>query len=269
MDIMAPLNMHVVVGEQVFPKIPFLAAHSGLYGPFLLGCIVVDINGFCPFPQPPTYSRTHFVERRDAIGPLSCAKSCENFLAQLPSLVVRPLPLLTNVESAFLAGYLCHLAVDEEWKHHDWHLIHERGINVWKELLVPGSVLLTAFATVSQDAFQDLPAVRAALRHVTIPDILTHISHTELVAMWDLVKELILGTNIAESFFQVRQAQGISIDDAATLRKDHAQYWDEAMAAIEEYLGHPKTRLPRMTRRAVEVIPQLFQQLCSVDGVQQ
>ncbi|MCP4404348.1 MAG: zinc dependent phospholipase C family protein [bacterium] len=266
---MAPLNMHVVVGERVFPQIPALAAHSELYGPFLLGCIVVDINGFCPSPHSLPYSHTHFVERVDAIGPLARAKSCENFLTQLPSLVARPFPLLSDVESAFLAGYLCHLAVDEEWKHHDWHLIHERGINVWKELPVPGGVLLTAFAAVSQDVYQDFSAVRAALQHVTIPDVLTHIPHGELEAMWDLVKEFSMSTNIAESFYQVSQAQGMSADDAATLRKEHEQYWDEAMVVIEEYLGHPQTRLPRMTRRAVEVLPQLFQQLCPVDDGQQ
>ena len=46
---MAPLNMHVVAGEQVFSEIPFLAARPPLHGPFLLGCIVVVCMGFVRF----------------------------------------------------------------------------------------------------------------------------------------------------------------------------------------------------------------------------
>lgn len=260
---MAPLNTHVVVGERVFFQTPWLAARPALYGPFLLGCIIVDIHGFRPFPR----SQTHFAERLVTDGSLAFAKSCENFLRQLPSLVSRPIPLLTDVETAFLAGYVCHLAVDEEWKQHDWYLIHERGVNVWKDLSVPGGVLLTAFSTLSQGIFQDFSAVTSALRDITIPDILTHIPHAELVEMWRLVKDVVIGTNTVESFLQICHAQGMSADDVAILRKAHDQYWDEAIAAIDEYLGHPKIRLPRMIRRAVKVLPQFFRQLSTFQGV--
>lgn len=255
---MAPLNMHVVVGEQVFSQTQLLSSHPTMYGPFLLGCILVDIHGFRPFSR----AHTHFSERLVTDGPLAIEKSCDNFLEQLPSLVARPFPHLTDIDQAFLAGYACHLAVDEEWKLHDWYLIHERGINVWRELEIPGSVLLTAFSALSQEIFYDFPSVAAVLHTVTVPDTLTHIPYTELVAMWHLVREHILDEKSGvESFLRMRQAQGVPPDTLAIIRREHEQYWSKAVEAVYTYLGHPQERLPSMTRRAIDVMPRLFQRL--------
>jgi hypothetical protein len=41
---MAPLITHLVVGERVFAQLRQF--DSAAYGPFLLGCILVDVHGF-------------------------------------------------------------------------------------------------------------------------------------------------------------------------------------------------------------------------------
>ena len=54
---MAPLVTHLVIGERVFAQSPQF--DSADYGPFLLGCVLVDVNNFSGMDR----RRTHFVGR--------------------------------------------------------------------------------------------------------------------------------------------------------------------------------------------------------------
>ena len=105
---MASFVTHMVIGEQVFAELPGFDPAD--YGAFLLGCVLVDVHAFYDVDQ----RTTHFAERFDERGVDAFNRSCSNFLTQLDSLLVRPWRKLTSAERAFIAGYLCHLAADEE-----------------------------------------------------------------------------------------------------------------------------------------------------------
>ena len=60
---MAPIVMHAVIGERVYPEIAPLAASHSL-GAFLLGCMLADVNGFSDLDR----RQTHFVGRPDEDG---------------------------------------------------------------------------------------------------------------------------------------------------------------------------------------------------------
>jgi hypothetical protein len=136
---MASTITHLVIGERVFTQLEQLDPVD--YGEFLLGCVLVDVHCCSAVDR----QITHFAERFDEQGTDAFNKSCSNFLSQLGSLLVHPWNKLTSAERAFVAGYLCHLAADEDWKQFDLHTIHTLGIQWWVDLPVPVSVILTAF----------------------------------------------------------------------------------------------------------------------------
>lgn len=77
---MAPLVNHVVVGERTFAQLRRLDKFDNKdYGPFLLGCVLVDVHGFSDVDR----RETHFVGRLEEDGVDAFNKSCTNFLNQL------------------------------------------------------------------------------------------------------------------------------------------------------------------------------------------
>ena len=175
---MAPLVTHLVVGERVFARLRKLDPQ--VYGPFLLGCLLVDVNHFSRLDR----CRTHFTQGGDDDGADTPCGGCAEFLAQIPGLLPRPWPALFDHERAFVAGYLCHLAMDEAWKQLVWKALHALGIRSVVDLPVPGDVLMTAFGVLSSEMFLDFPSVVLALNDVEVPGVMAHVPQEALRAMW-------------------------------------------------------------------------------------
>ena len=120
---MAPLITHLVVGERVFAQLGRF--DPATYGAFLLGCVLVDVHGFSDVDR----RRTHFAGRLEEDGEDAFRKSCAGFLDQLDTVLLRPWGELGEGERAFVAGYLCHLAADEDWKWFGWKVMHGLDIS--------------------------------------------------------------------------------------------------------------------------------------------
>ncbi len=118
---MPPLNTHLIIGERVFPH---LSLDETVYGPFLLGCLLVDVNGFTNIDR----RVTHFVGRLEEDGTDAFTKSCSNFLSQLDGLLRYTWDDLSPEARAFVIGYLCHLAADEPWK--AWGMDIQQALNI-------------------------------------------------------------------------------------------------------------------------------------------
>ena len=119
---MAPVTTHLVIGERVFPQL--LQLEPADFGAFLLGCVMVDVHAFSSIDR----RTTHFADRFDKHGAYAFDRSCTNFVDQLDDLLVRSWDELTCTEQAFVAGNLCHLAADENWKQFVWDVLHDLGI---------------------------------------------------------------------------------------------------------------------------------------------
>jgi len=99
---------------------------------------------------------------------------------------------LTSAEQAFVAGYLCHLAADEDWKRVDWNMIHTHGLLIWTDLPVPGSVIVSAFDILSSGIYRDFPSVASALGDASIPHILRYVPWEAFQTMWDVAQVQVL-----------------------------------------------------------------------------
>lgn len=121
---MAPLVTHLVVGERAslhccdsLIQRPTVRSFSAA---FWSTCTALAISTGARR----TLGRLH-EDGEDAFR-----KSCTNFLAQLDALLVHPWRELTQEERAFVAGYLCHLTVDEVSKQSscpDWGTFNDEN----------------------------------------------------------------------------------------------------------------------------------------------
>lgn len=262
---MAALITHLLVGERVFAQLPRF--DPAVYGEFLLGCALVDVHVFSDIERP----ATHFARRLDGDGPFAFNKSCANFLDQLDDLLVRPWNELTPAEQAFVAGYLCHLAADEDWKRFDWYLLHTLGIYWWlgqlppplpgvKLMPAPGDVVLTVFEVLSSKLYADFPAIVSALNAVSVPNVLTHVSHSTFQTTWDICKMHALGSGTLESYIEILKRLGKNDAEIQTVRLEHERYWQEAMRTIHNYFGGVQQRVQDMVQHSLKKMP-LLQQL--------
>jgi hypothetical protein len=251
---MAPLTMHLVIGERVYPHRPQFNPSPSVYGAFLLGCILVDVHGFSEIRRP----TTHFAHRSGGDDVNGFDRSCANFLEQLDTLLVRPWDKLTCAEQAFVAGYFCHLAADEDWKRFDWNALHTLGISLWRDLPVPGDVLLTTFDVLSNDLYVDFPSVSSALREATVPDVMMHVSHSSLQAMWDAVKAHVVDHSTLDSYLEMLRRLGKTGVEIREIRHKHEVYWEEAVKSVHEYFGGVQSRMEAMVRRSLEMMPRFW-----------
>jgi hypothetical protein len=249
---MAPLVTHLVIGERVFAQLQRFGDQE--YGSFLLGCVLVDVHGFSDIKR----RTTHFAERLNRDGANAFNRSCANFLGQLDGLLPRPWDKLTSAEQAFIAGYLCHLAADEDWKQFDWNILHTLGIYWWTELPVPGDVILTAFDILSSELYIDFPAVASALSDVPVPDILTHVPHGVFQAMWDIAKAHVVDGSTPESYFKMLRRLGKTDAELQEVIHQHDVYWEDAVGLIQNCFGGVQPRIQAMVRRSLEVVPRLW-----------
>ncbi len=259
---MAPFITHLVMGERVFAQLPRF--DPAVYGDFLLGCALVDVHAFSNIPR----RVTHFAERLAGDGPLAFHKSCANFLSQLDELLVRPWNELTSAEQAFIAGYLCHLAADEDWKQFDQYLLHTLGI-FWKgnlsppgvELMpAPANVVLTVFEVSSTELYVDFSAIASALDDVSVPDVLTHVSHSTFQATWDIAKAHVFNGGTLESYLDMLKRLGKNNAEIQTERLEHERYWQNAVETIHDYFGNVQQRVQDMVQYSLKKMP-LLQQL--------
>jgi len=247
---MPPLNTHLVVGERVFPHLD--AFGNDVYGDFLLGCLVVDVNAFSDIDR----RVTHFVGRVHEDGAAAYTQSCHNFLTQLEGLLCRPWAQLTPSERAFVAGYLCHLAADEPGKKWGVDMMRALALDNWEQLPVPFGVMITAFSVMSHAAYQDFDAIQAALTAVTIPNVFTHVARADFVRMWEIVQPALPYNHTMDSYFMLLEGNGASAAKLQTERADHITYWEAALVLIEQF-GGIQPFLDNAVARALDVLPRL------------
>ncbi len=250
---MAPLVTHLVIGERVFAQLQRF--NEGDYGPFLLGCVLVDVHGFSDVDR----RRTHFVGRLEEDGADAFNRSCANFLSQLDGLLLRPWSDLTSTERAYVAGYLCHLAADEAWKLFSWNVLRALGATSWAEadLSVPGDVVMTVFDVSSSRLYVDFPTVVSALNDVEIPNVLTHVPHEAFQAMWGIVKEHVTTGDTPESYFEMLKRLGQTDAELREVIRQHDVYWEDAVALVHD-TGGVEPRIRAGVERSLEVIPHLW-----------
>ncbi len=161
---MPPLTTHLVIGERIFKQFTQLDIFRTAYGAFLLGCLFVDVNSFSDIDR----AITHF--DNDHFGPNPCG--CANFLNDLEGILIRPWADLENEEKAFVLGYFCHLAADEEWKKGNYKI---RDTLRRASDLIPADVVITEFDIQSNDLYLDPDALHAALETAGVPEVLNHV----------------------------------------------------------------------------------------------
>jgi hypothetical protein len=249
---MAPIVMHTVIGERVYPQIQQLA-QTQAYGAFLLGCMLVDVNGFSDLDR----RQTHFVGRPHEDGEDAFSKGSITFLSRLDTLLQHRWDSLSPSEQAFVAGYLCHLAADEAWKGVTWRALWAMGITSADQLPIPGGVLLTAYSVLSTEHYCDAAAVAGALQQAMVPDVLTHVPHEALVHMWGIVTPLAGEGHTVASYLAVLERKGRTAAEVADRRQQHEKYMDDAIAFVKE-LSDVEATIQAAADRSLEMVPQLW-----------
>jgi hypothetical protein len=247
---MPPLNTHLVIGERVFAEMP--ALNADVYGDFLLGCLLVDVNNFVGIDR----RITHFAGRSNGNGSDAFTKSCTNFLDQLDDLLLRPWGALTASEKAFVAGYFCHLAADEPWKAWGIEMRQILKLASLKDLPVPGGVILTASSVLSNPMYSNFTAINSALINSDVPDVFTHITQAQFRAMWTIVQKPLADPSTPEAYFTMLKRAGKSEAELNRIREEHATYWEAAIALVEQF-GGVEPFIDKAVVRATEMLPHL------------
>jgi hypothetical protein len=249
---MAPILMHAVIGERVYPQIAPLARTRAL-GSFLLGCMLVDVNGFSDLDR----RETHFVGRPNEDGEQAFSEGSATFLRELDTLLQRPWDNLSPGEQAFVAGYLCHLAADEAWKEVSWRALWAMGIKSVDQFPIPAGVLLTAYSILSAEHYVDAAAVADALRQVEVPDVLARVPHEALVEMWRIIKPGILQKPTLASHLSMLERKGLTAAEIEARRQLHEEHMDGAVALINEWFD-VATMIEATADRSLEIVPRLW-----------
>lgn len=248
---MAPLVTHLVVGERVFAQLQQF--DSKAYGPFLLGCLLVDVNGFSDIDR----RTTHFAGRLHEDGADAFRKSCTSFLAQLDALLVRPWRELVREEQAFVAGYLCHLAVDEVSKQSGYEMMQKLGISSLAELPVPGGILLSAFGALTRELYGDFSTIISVLENTSIPHVLTHVSHGDFRTMWEIAGKWMMNGCPYELRIEMHRRMGKAEAQIEASRREREAYWDAAVTFARES-GEVERTIDHGAQHSLEVLPRLW-----------
>jgi hypothetical protein len=106
---MAPFLTHLAVGEQVWDQLGEQAPPLDCYGTFLFGCLAPDVDKVC---EGLGQNTTHFVGKEESR--FYMWQRTERFLKHQTDFVRAPFPALGSQEQAFVMGYVCHVATDEQ-----------------------------------------------------------------------------------------------------------------------------------------------------------
>jgi hypothetical protein len=248
---MAPFVMHLVVGERVFAQLGRFDPSA--YGPFLLGCVLVDAKNSDDVGR----RTTHFVGRLQEDGEDAFRKSCDNFLEQLDTLLVRPWRELGQQEQAFVAGYLCHLATDEVSKQSTYEIMQELSISSLDDLPIPGGILLGALADLTRELHGDFSTIASALENASIPHAFVHVSLDDFQAMWEVFGEWIMNGCPHELYVEMLQRMGKTETQIEAARREREAHWDAAVAFVQE-LDEVERTVDRGVKHSLEVLPRLW-----------
>jgi hypothetical protein len=249
---MAPWITHLLVGERIFAQLSQLDEKD--YGPFLLGCVLVDVNAYSDI----AHRASHFVGRLEDDGTDAFNKSCVNFLSQLDGLLLCPWNQLASAERAFVTGYLCHLAADEDWKRFGWDILQTMGLESLAQIPVPGYVIYTIFDVLSSQMYVDSTAVKSALREAVIPNVFVHIPHNAFQAMWAIAKEYVMTGDTPESYFEMLKRAGKTAAELQEVIHEHDVYWGDALDLVHD-LGGVEPRVQGGVQRSLKVILRLWE----------
>jgi len=243
---------HLVAGERILNR-HFAESPQDVQGAFLAGCTLVDVHAFSEIER----RHTHFVGTVQEDGEDAYLLSCANFLRGLDGLLMRPWSDLSPVERAFAVGYLCHLAVDECWKELGWQLFQKLGINSWANFPVPGDVSLTTFDFMSAEHLLDSPAVDAALGHVVIPDVFSHVPVALFIRQWSVIREYVLARATPDAHARMLELAGKSDTEVEESRQRHEAYWESSIE-LTQSIGGVGPFLQDGIDRSLQVLPQLL-----------
>jgi hypothetical protein len=242
---------HLVVGECILYR-NFSDAELEVQAAFLAGCAVVDIHAFSDVQR----QQTHFVGTGEENGEDACSQSCVNFFRGLGSLLQHPAGELQPGERGFVAGYLCHLAVDECWKKLGWRLFQKFGISSWDEFVVPGDVSLTTFDFLSARQILDPQVFDALLGQVVISDVFTHVPAVMFNRQWEIIREYVMARGTPEAHFQMLRRAGRSDEEIHETRQRYQTYWESSIQLVHS-IGGVEPFLQAGLERSMEVLAQL------------
>ena len=179
-------------------------------------------------------------------------------LAQLDDALLRPWNDLAMREQAFVAGYMCHLAVDEVWKAFCQRLLDKLGLARWSDLPVPVGVLMTAYHVLGTALFAGSASIAPVLAGTEIPDVMRHIPHHVLSRLWIIAGPYALNGRTPESYCGVLERMGKSETEIQAVRKNHKRYWEEAVTFVKEQ-EDIESIVASVVERSLEVIPRLWE----------
>ena len=246
---MAPITTHLVIGERLFPNMVELF-DSLDFSSFLVGSVLVDVHGFSSIER----RTTHFADRFDNEGPFAFDRSCQNFIDQLDDLLLRPWMKLSKKERAFVLGYFCHLAADENWKQFDWNVYHERGVYLWSDLPIPGDILLTVFDVESGNLYKDYSSISMALCDVSIPNVLSHVMYEDFQGVWEIIKIHVEQKGTLESFLETQKRLGKDQYELDNMREQYRANWNGAKTLIKKHFGGIEKRVKSMVEQSLETV---------------
>jgi hypothetical protein len=241
---MPPLTTHLVIGERIFKQYKLMDYFPQDYGAFLLGCILVDVNGFSDIDR----SVTHF--DNDHFGPRP--RGCDNFLNGLEGLLVHPWANLGNEEKAFVLGYFCHLAADEDWKIGNYKI--RNSLRQMSDQ-VPTDVILTEFDVQSNDMYLDSPVLHQALEKAQVPNVLNHVPHAAFQHMWEIVQIHVLKHSSPDTFVEMIIRNGATAEETQIVRQQQEQYCQKADELIRDFFGSVSQRTETMLDYTVAKMP--------------
>ena len=242
---------HLVVGEIVWKKL-YSDWPAEIQGAFLAGCLLVDVHGFNDIDR----RCTHFVGRVEEDGEIAFQQSCTNFLHEVDNLMKHPWSRLTPIEKFFVAGYLCHLAVDECWKKLGWQLFQRFGITSWDDFPVAADVNVITFDFLSRGQWIDPPELGAVLENIIIPDVFTHVPVEVFRKQWYVSRDYVAAGGTPEAYFGMLERAGRSSSELAETRQRYEKNWDMGIDFIYE-IGGVIPFIKDAVERTRQVLPQL------------
>lgn len=251
---MAASVTHLVIGERVFSGAAYIGTSLEEYGAFLMGCILVDVHAFHPVDR----RVAHLVGRVEENGEEAYRLSCANFFQQRGSLLRGPWPSLTHSEQAFVAGYLCHLAVDECWKELGKNLFDRLGISDWIDFPIPGDLGLTVFDHLCFPRLVDPARAKAALATAPIPDVFTHIAQEMLLSQWRVIGDYVFAGGTAAAHLDMLARAGKPRESVQAASRYYADRWQEALDFTGGVVGGVETFIAQAAGRSLEVLPGLY-----------
>ena len=240
------IYLHLSIAKDATDRLGHPAIDSQL-GSYLGGAISPDAH----FMSSASRSDTHFFDLQAS----DCESGASSIFKTNPGLA-RGVDIDAATRS-FVAGYLCHLAVDEVSRRASYEMMQKLGISSWADLPVPGGVVLGAFAALTRELYGDFSAVASALEDASIPNVLAHVSLDDFQAMWEVFGEWILNGCPHELRIEVLRRMGRTTAQIEAACREHEMHWDAAVAFARES-GEVERTVDLGVQRSLEVVPRLW-----------